>query len=848
MKDKINAISAEIEAIASEAVLPELTAGQIIFIKHMLFLSVVLFGALVLWLTVPWIYTKCKGKRLHKSGVSSLLIKTIPIMLSICILRYTVGYYQIVTDKSSLNYFEEIANSFVHALQTFSMDEDYTQYIVNGKEMMQAVYGVNTWGDTFYGVLASLLNLVAPVIGGALIFEILASIFPRISLFFGRYNPFKKKFYFSELNDASLATMKSLQCKMRNCFWKPVMIFTDAYADRDNEKSSELLMSAASYGAICIKDDINHAPKRCWGEKQFFLIDENESGNLNALSNLANDSNCKFLKNAKVYLFSQSDAYVQVESSVRNILYNEKGYKEEMPMIIPVKRYRNLISNLLSKEVPLYEPLVNKAKEADGSHSLNVTVLGTGLIGVEMFLSTYWFGQMLDVKTTVNVISKESEEEFWDKIDSVNPEIRRTTRENDCLLRYNSRGGHNAPYCSVNYIQSDVCSSEFVNLMNKNGEKAISEADYIFIALGTDEININTANSVLKQVGKQHIAKQTVRKTAIVYVVYDSALSKVLNVKKRYCFADKDTVDVYMRAIGCTDELYSYQNIVMDDYEEKCKQVYENYKANHGATEDEAELEFYYSYWANLAREMHLKYKAFSAGEITESLFTSEGEKYREATEKAVENYRRHILDKPENKSAKEYIELQHRLSWLEHRRWTAFSRIRGFKSVDFETCRSYSGLTGNHKNFALKLHPCILECDDKGMRKDLLGTGKLSTDGYYCDADPKTDRDFLDELSVYVRDNGIKRDTVGKDGKIQKAGYSDFKKYDYPSHDFKFYTKKEACEKCGVTEQWLDRKHAKGLLEYWVDEVDGKETVRIPQNQSVLKKAKGKKDRSKSK
>ena len=58
------------------------------------------------------------------------------------------------------------------------------------------------------------------------------------------------------------------------------------------------------------------------------------------------------LKKAEIFLFTNDDAYVQVEKNVRDKL---KFREEEMPTFIPVQSYRNLITNLL-KDIPLYEP------------------------------------------------------------------------------------------------------------------------------------------------------------------------------------------------------------------------------------------------------------------------------------------------------------------------------------------------------------------------------------------------------------------------------------------------------------------------------------------------------------
>lgn len=171
----------------------------------------------------------------------------------------------------TLTWWEEIFNSLVHALQTFSMDEDYTEYILNGKKMLSTISGDNSMWIATYGLYASVLNFVAPIAGGAIIFEILASIFPKVRLQLSHLAFWKEKYYFSELNDASLALAKSV-CTMKvGSFTKSVIVFTDAYVDDEDEKGSEMLLEAKLLGAICIRDDLSHVKKNKIGMRKFFL-------------------------------------------------------------------------------------------------------------------------------------------------------------------------------------------------------------------------------------------------------------------------------------------------------------------------------------------------------------------------------------------------------------------------------------------------------------------------------------------------------------------------------------------------------------------------------------------------
>lgn len=695
-----------------------------------------------------------------KKSTNRVLFFSACLLGSIWCLRYAVGCFEIIlmetvkqADPSlqqiGLNWGEEFLNSVVHALQTFSMDEEYTEYILNGKQMIRHLIGSESGWEDVYGFYASVLNVVAPVAGGAIILDILAGVLPGVKLWFYDLVFWRDKYFFSELNEESLALAKSVADvkELKN----PVVIFTDAYVDDETEKDSELYLEAKRIGAICVRDDLVHVRKNRLGKRKFFLIDQTEMGNLHALVEMTNSRNYRYLKKTEVFLFTNDDAYVQVESRMRDKLHNQWNFgKDDMPVVVPVKSYGNLISNLLGKTVPLYEPLIGKKPNGDGQQNMTVTILGTGHIGVEMFLTTYWIGQMLDCQLRINVLSQETEDEFWNRIDYINPEIRQSTIPGHPVLRYNHTGGESQPYCQVEYVQCDVKSSRFVECLTWNPQ--IMNTDYFLVALGSDEVNISVANAVRRYIGQYHLAAGAGMKTVIAYVVYRPELADLLNQKKLFR-ADNRTPDIYMLAVGNLRDVYSYENVFMrkyNPYVEASQKAYDTAVDNQNRTnvhQKRAEDEYRdYKYWADLARVLHIQYKVFSMGLIKKSLFDPgvTEESYREATAEACKEAWKIVTG--ETGVQDEQEKLIDRLAWLEHRRWNAFTRVKGFRSTDAYRKYTLKGDDGSYKQMELKLHPCLVECALKGT-----------------EAAP----DLLDELTAY----------------LNKAynGNRDFKYYDYP-------------------------------------------------------------------
>ncbi len=744
--------------------------------------TILLCLSILFWVALAAYYTfrRLSGMGRYKRRTNGIITFVFCLFCSIFCLRYAVGlfgkyYPELVTigfgsEAVGLNWFEEFVNSLLHTLQTFSMDEDYTDYIISGKTMVRELYGVEKPLELLYGIYDSLLDFIAPMAAGAVVLELLASIFPKIRLWFSNG---REIFYFSELNEASLTLAKSIAASNAGSVIPPVIVFTDAYIS-DEEKVSELIAAAKSLGAICLKDDLSLVRMGKRGKKKFFLIDAVESENLKTL-NAIMGRDIDYIKKSEIYLFVNSDAYVQIERSIRSSLTATGMDPDNIPIIIPVRCYRNLVTNLLC-DIPLYEPLIGKPRNSDGTVDLTVTILGAGDIGKEMFLAVYWFGQILNCNLKINVVSNETKEEFWGKIDYVNPEIRHTTIKNDPILQINRKGDMAEIYCDVNYCQCDVKSSEFIESLS-DVESYVLATDYFLVCLGSDEDNISAANALRRYVGQYHLSKAYASKkhekkasngadTVITYVVYDSVLSRTLNVEK--CFkSDGKITDIYMRAVGSLEEVYSEKNITMSDYTLLASGISNAYGSVQKRSKTKSELSDSiknrykddYKYWANLARAMHIKYKLFSVGVITESGL-GENDSSKQPLDDMYNRFKEMVTS--------DDLKLLHEMAWLEHRRWNAFTRVKGFRHTGDYDSYAVSGQAGSYKQMEIGLHPCLVECDKKGIRATIKNGSVVGETLWQMADDP--DLDFLDDLSYDLYNKGYN-------------GY-DFKEYDYPVND----------------------------------------------------------------
>lgn len=761
--------------------------------KILINISTVLFvGTIVILFATTFV----KSKRFTFD--KKLVLFTVSTTISIWCLQFLADYVN--NDCPAETWYELLAFSFYHTLKSFGADDNLLMGI---KDVLTLIPSHKFFE---YRLFSTILAICAPITSATIFFEILSNFFPKVKLFLLRICFFKKKYYFSELNEYSLALTKSILDTEKGIL--PVIIFTDVYADDSHENTSELLAQAKRLGAICLRDDIIHIQKRGLGERKYFLIDKNEIANLQTFVKLTDKSNYKSLKKVEVYLFCQDYIYTDVEKQVRQKLKKNKKSVDDF-VLIPVRSYRNLITNMLEK-TPLYEAIVHQRNEnSDVELNLNVTILGIGDIGTEMFLTTYWVGQMLNCKLNINVISRESEADFWGKIDYINPEIRHTVQKGDETLRVYNKGRKDEngnivpdelnfaePYASVNYISCDVESEIFRKLLEgEDGHKTVLDTHYFLVSLGSDQANLSAANTLKNRIGKYHIEhKEQNNKTIINYVVYNAALSETLNENKYICSYDSKP-DIYMQAVGGVEQVYTASNIFMMDYYEGAEIAAKHYDSKQKKLDridaNKKRLDDEYKYWANIALRLHFKYKVFSANLINHSIFDEENECIS-STKSAFDTYKK-LARRQLNEAytIEREMEFQHNMQWLEHRRWCAFLRTMGYRNT--EDYKNYLKSTQSHKQMDLKLHPCLVECDKKGIHGTLDEQGKVADSLITKDNDGNilkinaTDNDalnfdLLDQLTYELAK--LKQ----KNQELAELDIYDFKQYDYPNKDYLDY------------------------------------------------------------
>ncbi|MCR5694645.1 MAG: DUF4357 domain-containing protein [Clostridia bacterium] len=739
-----------------------------------------------------------------------------------------------------LRWFELIElgfRSFFSSLGSFGIDGAYIDHIRTLSDTVTGAFQPAEWVVLIYRAVFTATDVLLPVFGGALLLTLISEFFPKLRHGLLNLLFFTKKYYFSEINPQSLALAKNL---LDNDRFLTRIVFISGRTPDPKDKD-ELIAKAKSIGAVCLKSSVARI-HFAWSSKptRIYLIGESVNMNLEDLSTLLDRK--VLSKEDEIYVFSSDKSFTSPDSEIAFIVNTRKNelvseYKKEhsgelperyvedrMPFVIPVDPLRNLVRSQLT-EVPLFEPVIERRKE--GVNDVTVTILGSGVIGTEFFLNTYWFGQMLGCKLNINVISREKRNapggaagSFEGRINNINPDILNSAETGNDLpegsasdlkkesgsefLRVNG-SEYADPYFSYKYYELDVLSGNLRPIF-EDPSTGLLDTDYFVVALGSDEDNFNVADELRRLVAVHHMkTRDPDRRTLINYVIYNDALCDSLNRDNKFKYiAENEHPDIIMRAFGNLRNVYSIANVMLSRMVNEGMFINQNHASDSRKTlnstskaELKAQLKLekkkrakdkikrfadIYKYDSSIARALHKPYKCFSAGFRKGSLFSLSGEEYKKELAQSMENYRRFVT---EQKADDAKMVALHQLAWLEHRRWCAYMRTNGFRKYDGALADYYTLSTIEHEQFSdkfisIKLHNDLAECDKAlGICADFDDKGKIIKE---TKSIRKTrNADMLDKamLEMFELRKAITKEDLSESKFEVKA-------YDYPDYDFR--------------------------------------------------------------
>lgn len=612
----------------------------------------------------------------------------------------------------------------VDAMQVFSLDGDYDKAMAH-----ETIFG-SGFADGLALLYRAVLYTAAPVIGGAVIFDVLAGVSPGLKLFFVRR---RELYVFSELNEYSVTLAESV-CG-ENKRKGPCIVFTDCCTDGQSEVGYELMGRASAVSAICLPEDIVHSggfrkSRRC----SFFLMDTGDNGELDDMSNLStlrgimsvDNAVWNMKKDCTVFFFTNDSETVEKIRTVKADFRKACHKDEHRRLTLRIVRDYAQTTGALLKEHPLFEVARVERKEP-----LRVLLLGNNSFSREMFKGIFWCGQLLEHPLSIGcVYAPDGSRPFADWLNKLSPEIIEScTEESECLRLYPDRG-YNQPYASLCMVEEDVSRGNMRHFLSRvrefqwGAEKAAAfeDFDYFIVMTGDDALNSELAEELRRALLYKE-ARDGKRKKLIAAAIENNDLSSILRSRYSQLNASSDCA-VKMYVFGSIAERYSRRNVFLDGaYLAAGDADIADKQAHHGLKGFDETVDDFYNEWSSVSRLFHIPYKMFSAGIAVSAPHETD-------TARSLEEKTAYCRALSEDK------QLWERLLWLEHRRWNAFIRTQGFScppgmrecilrmlegklsSRDWQSLSLYA-----YKNIPARLHSCLVEaCEDSsGQSMDML-------------------------------------------------------------------------------------------------------------------------------
>lgn len=605
-----------------------------------------------------------------------------------------------------------LADSFVHTLQTFSMDEDYTLYLNAGGLFLSG------WGLALYRLLTNITNVSAPVVGGAIILDLLCRIFPKLRYQLLEHS--RERYVFTQLNERSLKLAQSIgEARPRSS-----LIFLCVDAQNNLRRQAEELR------ALCTEDKLAGWDCVSWPDRaahafsarrtvalHLLLIDDNPQVNLKMAARLA-DGNMKGLNKAarcgfqySAIVFSDSREDMRLIDSV-----NEKLAKDAsgagLQVMTAVQDERHTVLRLL-KERPLFLPLLSGAYER-----LDVCVVGSGALAEEAVCQCYWYGQLLSPETgkklplTLHIVSEtgEDSERLEQRLRHRMPEAFDTEKE-DCR-----EAG------AFRFYAAAPGEAAFDELFSRD----LGEVSSFILCPGEENAIQQAAMTVQRLVGRREMRAN---RPAMVYCASQSVtLGKWL---EEHCEAVREKLhsNCYVVAFGSLRERYSYGSVFRSDLLHYAAMINDTYEGEYsGWPADVIRLmRNHYRMNSSVAFAIHVSAKLFSAGLFSERDFPKITDEALERAAKAFENVKQ---------DARRFG----RIAYLEHMRWSAYARSCGYESVTVEEMECFQRADEYApRSEELLLHNCLVP----------MGDGALFNRGGVSDApesdQPEWDREVPD-------------------------------------------------------------------------------------------------------
>ncbi len=551
------------------------------FMEYSLFLTVCFIASLtMLALTLlssvfvkrrRFAYDSSEFKK-KKYFFTTFQIFIIGAFVSVFILVFPLHYVgNYAGDSSILSIFKCLIISVFSAIRLFSLGESFS--LVDSA--LGSIGILSEPIGTVYTVYYSLLYFVAPFLTFGFALSFFKNISASIKYFFKKP---KEIYYFSELNDNSLALARNVKNVRREN--KPLIVFCSYEGESDY--NSNLIDRTKKLGAICLSkelSDIRIKKSERISVRKFYFIGNDESCNVkDSLELIEECVNTPYLNTRanEVYVFATSAGSEMLIDSAN------KGN-------LKVRRV-DVVRNLVYRVMEDY-PIFDRYTQDGEAKKLNVLIAGVGKCGTEILRALCWCGQMIGYELNVHVVDKKKR--ISTILESFAPELSKLNGEKIKGEEY-----HNVRF----YDKIDVLDSTFTEVV-----ESIGEITTAYVTLGDDDLNIETAKK-LSILTARYANVNNCSTPLILSAVYDTIKTQTFMKNGGFKSINGENIDV--KLIGDSESCYSIYSVELPEIEKEaleCHLKWSDYTNRSENTDKFEKLEYYRR--ASMAESLHLRLK-----------------------------------------------------------------------------------------------------------------------------------------------------------------------------------------------------------------------------------------------
>jgi hypothetical protein len=347
--------------------------------------------------------------------------------------------------------------------------------------------------------------------------------------------------------------------ELYRCF-RTLVVFAEVF-EKAEEHNYELIVQARRLKAICFKRDVTEIGLR-WltgrVRRKLYFIGADESENVRQA--LVMIDKCRQVDRydtikTEFYVFATDKGSEALLNSAQNGNMKVRRGRGDRNLVLNTLWLRNdeVETNNGHKVKSVFET----AYEENGVKKINVVIVGLGGYGTELLKTLCELAQMPGYVLNLHVFDKENGEE---KIRFQAPE----------LVKYNHAVLENDAYYNI-YFHNNV------NVHEYSFQEELADVPHVtsvFVTLGDDELNIETAMNVRTALERKQATKEGKKKVPIYAVVYSSLKTEIFELNngvKTIATQDNDGDSYDITFIGDRKTRYSVEVVEQTDIENKAR-------------------------------------------------------------------------------------------------------------------------------------------------------------------------------------------------------------------------------------------------------------------------------------